>query len=148
MCVYVIKLTAAYPQIVTSHYEDTTVMCLHWKRNEEQVFYGDDKGNVYLVHLTSFLVGANERREGTLHSLLSRIHFTLLQGRNLTNISIHPILFLEAPIVQIADYNNKLLVSNYDKCILCNVETEEFKQVIAMDEIMYGVDVSCMRVCM
>lgn len=58
ICVYVIKLTAAYPQIVTAHYEDTTVMCLHWKRNEEQLFYGDDKGNVYLVHLTSFLVRA------------------------------------------------------------------------------------------
>lgn len=57
ICIYVIKLSAAYPQIVTSHYEDTTVLCLHWKRTEEQLFYGDNKGNVFLVHLTCFLVG-------------------------------------------------------------------------------------------
>lgn len=55
-----------------------------------------------------------------------RNHF---QGRNLTHISIYPILFLEAPIVQIADFNQMLLVSNYEKCILGNMETEEFKQV-------------------
>lgn len=56
ICVYVINLEASYPQIVTAHYEDTTVTTLHWKRNEEQVFYGDNKGNVLLVNLTSFLV--------------------------------------------------------------------------------------------
>lgn len=56
ICVYVINLAASYPQIVTAHYEEATVTCLHWKRNEEQVFYGDNKGNVFLVNLTSFLV--------------------------------------------------------------------------------------------
>lgn len=53
----------------------------------------------------------------------------LLQGRNLTNISIHPILFLDTPIVQISDLDKLLLVSNYTKCILCNTDTEQFKQV-------------------
>lgn len=55
--------------------------------------------------------------------------FAFLQGRNLTNISIHPILFLESPVVQICEFEQLLLVSNYTKCILCNTETEEFKQV-------------------
>lgn len=44
-------------------------------------------------------------------------------------ISIHPILFLESPVVQICDFDQLLLVSNYTKCILCNTETEEFKQI-------------------
>lgn len=56
ICVYVIDLAAAYPQIVTAHYADAMVTCLHWRRNEEQLFYGDQKGNVLLVNLTSFLV--------------------------------------------------------------------------------------------
>lgn len=55
--------------------------------------------------------------------------YLLFQGRNLTNISIHPILFLESPIVEISDLDKLLLVSNYTKCILCNTESEEFKQV-------------------
>lgn len=56
ICVYVIDLTASYPQIVTAHYKDALVTCLQWKRNEEQLFYGDHQGNVYVVNLTSFLV--------------------------------------------------------------------------------------------
>lgn len=60
ICVYVIDLQAAYPQIVTAHYEDTTVSCLHWRRSEEQLFYGDQRGNVFLVNLTSFLVSEEE----------------------------------------------------------------------------------------
>lgn len=57
------------------------------------------------------------------------VSFSGLQGRNINNISIHPILFLESPVVQICDYDQLLLVSNYTKCILCNTETEEFKQI-------------------
>lgn len=56
ICVYVIDLAAAYPQIVTAHYKDALVTCLQWKRNEEQLFYGDHQGNVFVVNLTSFLV--------------------------------------------------------------------------------------------
>lgn len=47
----------------------------------------------------------------------------------MTNLSIHPILFLESPVVQICVFDQLLLVSNYTKCILCNTETEEFKQI-------------------
>ena len=59
ICVYVISLTASYPQIVAAEYKDTSVTCLHWKRNEEQFYYGDNKGNVFVVNLTSFLVSIN-----------------------------------------------------------------------------------------
>lgn len=45
-------------------------------------------------------------------------------------MGVHPILFLESPIVQIDDFESLLLVSNYNKCILCNTEYEEYKQVI------------------
>lgn len=68
ICVYVIDLTAAYPQIVTAHYEDTQVTCLHWRRSEEQLFYGDQKGNVFVVNLTSFLVRAAQRTVWRLRS--------------------------------------------------------------------------------
>lgn len=44
-------------------------------------------------------------------------------------MSIHPVLFLESPIVQICEHDHLLLVSNYNKCIICNTDTEEFKQV-------------------
>lgn len=54
---------------------------------------------------------------------------SIQKGRNLTHISIHPILFLDSAIVQISDLDKLLLVSNYAKCILCNVDNEEFKQV-------------------
>lgn len=57
------------------------------------------------------------------------LSLSLPQGRNLSNISIHPILFLESPIVQISDCDQLLLVSNHTKCILCNTDTEEFKQI-------------------
>lgn len=56
----------------------------------------------------------------------------MLQGRNLTHISIHPILFLDSAIVQICDLDKLLLVSNYAKCILCNTESEQFKQVLRL----------------
>lgn len=55
----------------------------------------------------------------------------MLKGRNLTHISIHPILFLDSAIVQISDLDKLLLVSNYAKCILCNTESEQFKQVLS-----------------
>lgn len=53
----------------------------------------------------------------------------LFQGRTFTNISIHPILFLDSPVVQICALEQLLLVSNCTKTILCNTDTEEFKQV-------------------
>lgn len=44
-------------------------------------------------------------------------------------MGVHPILFLESPIVQIDDFESLLLISNCSKCILCNTEYEEYKQV-------------------
>lgn len=58
--VYVVDLTATEPQVVNSHYRDTTITCLHWKQNECQFFYGDKKGNVFLVNLNVFLVRLEE----------------------------------------------------------------------------------------
>lgn len=72
-------------------------------------------------------------------SLIYLILFQRFQGRNLTNISIHPILFLESPIVEISDLDKLLLVSNYTKCILCNTESEEFKQVSSR-LVTYSID--------
>lgn len=122
---YVVDFTATEPQVVQSHYRDTAVTCLQWKQNESQFFYGDKKGNVFLVNLNVFLV-RNPRK-----ALLRKIYnfCASFQGRNLSNISIHPILFLESPVVQISDCDQLLLVSNYTKCILCNTDTEEFKQI-------------------
>lgn len=42
---------------------------------------------------------------------------------------MHPILLLDSPIVQIAGYEDLVLVSTYTKCVLCNTEREEFKQI-------------------
>ncbi|XP_031635331.1 Hermansky-Pudlak syndrome 5 protein homolog [Contarinia nasturtii] len=102
--IYVRDYTAVKPIVISSYYHQTNITQIKWSRNENQLFFGDVKGTVFLVNLNNFL------------------------GRN-TNISIHPILFLESPIVQISQYEQLLLVSNYSKCILCNTETEEFKQI-------------------
>lgn len=40
--------------------------------------------------------------------------------------------------MQISDLDKLLLVSNYAKCILCNTESEQFKQVLGD---------WCVRVC-
>lgn len=45
-------------------------------------------------------------------------------------MSVHPLLFLESPIVQIDDYESLLLVSNTQKCLLCNLDYEDYKQVL------------------
>lgn len=42
---------------------------------------------------------------------------------------MHPILLLDSPIVQVDGHEDLLLVSTYTKCVLCNTEREEFKQI-------------------
>lgn len=54
--VYNIDFQAIQPHVVTSYYRETAVTCLQWKKNECQFFYGDKKGNVFLVNLNNFLV--------------------------------------------------------------------------------------------
>uniref|UniRef100_A0A1B0ATY2 Hermansky-Pudlak syndrome 5 protein homolog n=1 Tax=Glossina palpalis gambiensis TaxID=67801 RepID=A0A1B0ATY2_9MUSC len=109
VCVYSVNLSAqATPQVIFTNLcsdHSVQVTCLHWTQDEKQFYYGDCKGQVNLVLLSTFM------------------------GTSLLNMSIHPILFLEAPIVQIDDFESLLLVSNSSKCILCNTEYEEYKQI-------------------
>lgn len=127
--VYVIDLDGnAQPTILSTYYREMTITQLKWRQNESQLFAGDMKGNVFLVNLNNFLVSrVNISVERSID--LNGFRCSFVQGRNLTNISIHPILFLESPVVQISDFDQLLLVSNCTKCILCNTETEEFKQI-------------------
>ncbi|XP_055382857.1 BLOC-2 complex member HPS5 homolog [Condylostylus longicornis] len=108
ICVYVINLSAnSPPQIITTGFnsEISQITSLHWHADERQFYFGDKKGQVNLVTLTYFM------------------------GRTLLNLSVHPILFLESPVVQISDFESLLLISNSTKCILCNTEYEEYKQI-------------------
>ncbi|KAH8407790.1 hypothetical protein KR222_008218 [Zaprionus bogoriensis] len=110
ICVYAVNLSAqATPQVIVTHLstdQSVQVSCLHWTPDEKQFYYGDTRGQVNLVLLSSFIG----------HSLLF-------------NMSVHPLLYLDSPIVQIDDFESLLLVSNSTKCILCNTEYEEYKQV-------------------
>jgi Hermansky-Pudlak syndrome 5 protein len=54
---------------------------------------------------------------------------TLFQVRNGPTVAVHKILLLDTSIVQICSYEDYLLVSTNSKCVLCNTEKEEFKQV-------------------
>ncbi|XP_023290863.2 Hermansky-Pudlak syndrome 5 protein homolog [Lucilia cuprina] len=109
VCVYAVNLSAqAAPQVIFTNLcsdQSVQVTCIHWTQDEKQFYYGDSKGQVNLVLLSTFI------------------------GTSLINMSIHPILFLESPIVQIDDFESLLLVSNCSKCILCNTEYEEYKQI-------------------
>ncbi|XP_030374886.1 Hermansky-Pudlak syndrome 5 protein homolog [Scaptodrosophila lebanonensis] len=110
ICVYAVNLSAQIsPQVIVTHLssdQSVQVSCIHWTQDEKQFYYGDTRGQVNLVLLSSFIG----------HSLL-------------LNMSVHPLLFLESPIVQIDDFETLLLVSNCSKCILCNTEYEEYKQI-------------------
>lgn len=108
ICVYAVNLSAqATPQVIFTHLDQTVqVSCIHWTQDEKQFYYGDSRGQVSLVLLSSFIG----------HSLL-------------LNMTVHPLLYLDSPIVQIDDFESLLLVSNCTKCILCNTEFEEYKQV-------------------
>ncbi|EDW15893.1 Hermansky-Pudlak syndrome 5 protein homolog [Drosophila mojavensis] len=110
ICVYAVNLSAqAAPQVIVTHLstdQSVQVTCIHWTPDEKQFYYGDTRGQVNLVLLSSFIG----------HSLLF-------------NMSVHPLLYLDSPVVQIDDFESLLLVSNNTKCILCNTEYEEYKQI-------------------
>ncbi|EDV94810.1 Hermansky-Pudlak syndrome 5 protein homolog [Drosophila grimshawi] len=110
ICVYAVNLSAqAAPQVIVTHLstdQSVQVSCIHWTPDEKQFYYGDTRGQVNLVIISTFIG----------HSLLF-------------NMSVHPLLYLDAPIVQIDDFESLLLVSNNTKCILCNTEYEEYKQI-------------------
>lgn len=126
---------------------DAGVSYLHWSADEKQFYYGTRGGEVHLVSLTLFMVrscltyfpvligragGRPPRVRGMWLIGVLFVCFSF-QGRTLLNLSVHPILFLDSPIVQISDFESLLLVSNYTKCILCNTEYEEYKQVSLLD---------------
>ncbi|XP_053968587.1 BLOC-2 complex member HPS5 homolog [Anastrepha ludens] len=109
ICVYAVNLSAhTSPQVIYTNLSSDQLLqvtCIHWTQDEKQFYYGDTRGQVNLVLLSSFI------------------------GKSLLNMGVHPILFLESPIVQIDDFESLLLVSNCSKCILCNTDYEEYKQI-------------------
>uniref|UniRef100_A0A182R0L8 Hermansky-Pudlak syndrome 5 protein homolog n=1 Tax=Anopheles farauti TaxID=69004 RepID=A0A182R0L8_9DIPT len=76
-----------------------------WTEDDKELYCGDSRG------------------------IVSLIQFSLFMGRNILNISLHPVLLLENRIVQIDRYKDLLLVSTLSKCVLCNTAREEFKQI-------------------
>lgn len=142
MLVCVIDLSTAQPIVVQTFHREINITQLTWRQDECQFFVGDTAGNVYQVNLNIFLVSnASEQMCRTFveQRFYPIIFVFVFQGRNLSNITIHPILFLESPIVQLCVFEQLLLVSNNLKCILCNTETEEFKQVSSIR--LVGVNV-------
>lgn len=80
------------------------VTCFYWD-TEERLYIGDQKGNVSVLNLGNFM------------------------GRNILNITLRSILILDSPVVQITGHQKLILVSTYAKCVLCNTEMDEYKQV-------------------
>ncbi|XP_055540633.1 BLOC-2 complex member HPS5 homolog [Wyeomyia smithii] len=76
-----------------------------WGEDDRELYCGDSKGTVSLLQLAMFM------------------------GRNILNVTLSPILFLDSHVVQIDRYQNLLLVSTLFKCVLCNTAREEFKQI-------------------
>uniref|UniRef100_A0A182W028 Hermansky-Pudlak syndrome 5 protein homolog n=1 Tax=Anopheles minimus TaxID=112268 RepID=A0A182W028_9DIPT len=85
--------------------EPAFVTSFCWTEDDKELYCGDSRG------------------------VVSLIQFSLFMGRNILNISLHPVLLLENRIVQIDRYKDLLLVSTLSKCVLCNTAREEFKQI-------------------
>ncbi|XP_052899377.1 BLOC-2 complex member HPS5 homolog [Anopheles moucheti] len=85
--------------------EPTFVTSFCWTEDDKELYCGDSRG------------------------VVSLIQFSLFMGRNILNISLHPVLLLDNRIVQIDRYKDLLLVSTLSKCVLCNTAREEFKQI-------------------
>uniref|UniRef100_A0A1Q3F722 Hermansky-Pudlak syndrome 5 protein homolog n=1 Tax=Culex tarsalis TaxID=7177 RepID=A0A1Q3F722_CULTA len=81
------------------------VTCFCWGDEDRELYVGDSKGIVSLLQLSMFM------------------------GRNILNITLNPVLLLDQQIVQIDRFSQLLLVSTHSKCVLCNTEREEFKQI-------------------
>lgn len=54
--VHKIDFTTIQPVIVSSYFHEMNITQIVWKRNENQLFIGDLKGNVFLLNLNNFLV--------------------------------------------------------------------------------------------
>lgn len=95
-----------------------------WGEDDKELYCGDSKGTVSLLQLSMFMVSSGTRR-----SVFVLMAFIQFQGRNILNMTLSPVLLLENHIVQIDRYKELLLVSTLSKCVLCNTQREEFKQV-------------------
>lgn len=100
----IVDLQAADPQVITTQLERSYVTCFYWE-NDEKLIVGDQKGHVSVINLGYFM------------------------GRNILNVTLRSILLLDSPIVQVDGADELLLISTYSKCVLCNTEVEEFKQI-------------------
>lgn len=100
----IVDLQAADPQVITTQLDRSYVTCFYWE-NDEKLILGDQKGHVSVINLGYFM------------------------GRNILNVTLRSILLLDSPIVQIDGADELLLISTYSKCVLCNTEVEEFKQI-------------------
>lgn len=54
--VYAIDLLAVRPHVLSSYYREMSITELIWKHNECQLYFGELKGNVFVVNLNNFLV--------------------------------------------------------------------------------------------
>lgn len=123
---YLLDFEAQEPAVITSQCEETkNVTFIEWKNEEHHLFIGNKKGVVSIVFIDMLFVSSSIKAQ---HQ--NRNTFLInLQNRTLTSIRINPILYLESPIVQISNFDRLLLVSTYARCILCDMRTEQFKQV-------------------
>uniref|UniRef100_A0A7G3AJG2 Putative hermansky-pudlak syndrome 5 n=1 Tax=Lutzomyia longipalpis TaxID=7200 RepID=A0A7G3AJG2_LUTLO len=78
---------------------------LHWANGDKCLYFGDDRGRVTRVSISTF------------------IH------RSLLNMHTQEILLLGAPVVQIDSFDVLLLVTTTAGSIMCNTEREEFKRI-------------------
>lgn len=103
---------------------------IHWveKWGTPPVHWQQERGCFYRLHWHAFckFVNYNFLLNWAINFLSLQM---LSQNRTLTGIRINPILYLESPIVQISNFDRLLLVSTYARCILCDMHTEQFKQV-------------------
>lgn len=54
--VYIIDFTILQPIISSYYIHEMNITQIKWKQNENQLYFGDMKGNVFLVNLNNFLV--------------------------------------------------------------------------------------------
>uniref|UniRef100_A0A1L8DCX1 Putative hermansky-pudlak syndrome 5 n=1 Tax=Nyssomyia neivai TaxID=330878 RepID=A0A1L8DCX1_9DIPT len=85
--------------------ETGKISCIHWANGDKCLYFGDDRGRVACVSISTF------------------IH------RSLLNMHTQEILLLGNPVQQIDSYDVLLLVTTTAGSIMCNTEREEFKRI-------------------
>ncbi|GAB0093786.1 Hermansky-Pudlak syndrome 5 protein homolog [Sergentomyia squamirostris] len=85
--------------------DQTRITCLHWVNSDKSLYFGDDRGRVACVSISTFM------------------------HRSLLNIHTQEILLLSCPVLQIDSFDVLLLVTTASGSIMCNTEREEFKRI-------------------